>query len=279
MIDAIQNSVLSATEIDTAVSTLRTLPTVACPVAHHFAPGLYIRELSVQAGSIVVGHQHRTSQVNILLRGTVQLWRDGGFVRLTAPQFLIGPPGAKIAYVEADMVWCNVFATDETDIERLESTLFDRSDACLAYNTAAFDAACQAHQTDRDDYVGMLNDIGWTADAVSEISDRTDDLIDMPQPYAPYIVVRASPIDRYGCFVTIPIEAGRLICPMRIGSSRTPAGRYCNHSAVPNARVVEHDGDLWACAIRNIAGCMGGDAGTEITVDYRQAMAVNKEAA
>ena len=67
-----------------------------------------------------------------------------------------------------------------------------------------------------------------------------------------------------------------LIAPARIDGKRTPAGRFTNHSKTPNAEMVlSGNGDIFLFAKQSISGCKGGNVGAEITVDYRQAMALS----
>jgi hypothetical protein len=90
--------------------------------------------------------------------------------------------------------------------------------------------------------------------------------------------VLPSPIEGKGLFITSGVEKGEIICPGRIGGMRTPAGRFANHSATPNAIMVPHqNGDIDLVAIRRIEGCIGGGQGEEVTVDYRQALSLRKE--
>ena len=41
------------------------------PVVHHFAPGVYARELTMAAGLIVLGKIHKTRHLNIITKGKV----------------------------------------------------------------------------------------------------------------------------------------------------------------------------------------------------------------
>jgi hypothetical protein len=85
--------------------------------------------------------------------------------------------------------------------------------------------------------------------------------------------VGPSPIHGQGLFSTVPVRAGEVVCPARIGDMRTPGGRYINHAKNPNAVMQQAGGgDMAVVALRDIAGAHGGDIGEEITVDYRQAV-------
>lgn len=99
---------------------------VECPVTHHFGPGIYIREVAIPAGTIVLGHSHTNPCTNILLSGSMAVSLSGGVVKvLTAPCTFVTQQGRKLAYIIEDVVFQNVFATDETDVAVLEATLIE----------------------------------------------------------------------------------------------------------------------------------------------------------
>ena len=97
----------------------------------------------------------------------------------------------------------------------------------------------------------------------------------MPEPWSSTLQVLDSPIEGKGLFTSSHIKAGAVVAPARINGQRTPAGRFVNHSRTPNAAMVAGGaGAIDVVALRDIAGCHGGDSGEEITVDYRQAVTV-----
>ena len=49
------------------------MPQADCPVAHHFGPGIYIREVTLPAGIFAVGHTQRYEHLNIMLTGKVAI--------------------------------------------------------------------------------------------------------------------------------------------------------------------------------------------------------------
>jgi hypothetical protein len=83
--------------------------------------------------------------------------------------------------------------------------------------------------------------------------------------------VAASVIEGRGLFASGDIDAHEVIAPARLGNKITPAGRYPNHSAQPNAVMVESEGgDVYLMSLRPISGYKGGTLGEEITICYRQ---------
>lgn len=105
---------------------------VACPVTHYFHPGLYIREAFIPAGTVAVGKAHRDVHTSILLMGVViVLNTDGSTEVLEAPKTMVSPPGRKVVYAATDVLWQNVYATDETNLSVLEETYVEKEDNLL----------------------------------------------------------------------------------------------------------------------------------------------------
>lgn len=269
---AVQEAGTLVEKIDSLQAHMLKLPQVKCEVLHRFAPGLYIREVSIPAGTMAIGHWQRHEHLNILLKGKVTILNDdGSTTRLEAPMMFVGKPGRKVGYIEEDMVWQNIYATTETDVEKLEEMFLDKN----AIWGAHLDEARQKllpPVDDIEDYRKMLDEFGVTEEFARSESERTDNMVDLP--HGTYkIKVGQSSIEGKGLFATADIKAGEVIAPARIGDSRTIAGRYTNHSARPNAEMVRRNHkDVDLVALQDIEGCLGGHDGQEITIDYRQAL-------
>lgn len=120
--------------MDMAEKLMLSAPQTPCPVYHHFGPGIYIREMHIPAGTLVMGHEHTGDSSNIFLKGRLKLLQeDGSWQELTAPMFMVGGPGRKAAITLEDCIWQNIFATNETDLKVLEATLVRKSEAFLKY--------------------------------------------------------------------------------------------------------------------------------------------------
>lgn len=92
-----------------------------CPVTHHFAPGLYAREILLPAGTIIVGKIHRHAHVNTISMGRVVVATEFGTTEMAAPCTFVSKPGTKRAVVALeDTIWTTYHPTDETDLERIE---------------------------------------------------------------------------------------------------------------------------------------------------------------
>jgi hypothetical protein len=244
-------------------------PQADCPVYHHFGPGVYLREVTLPKGAIVIGHRHISPHMNIFMRGDLSMVNaDGSVTRMKAPMILTAQPGRKCVYVHEETVWINVYATSETDVETIESNLFEKSDEWKASQIEAI-----VRISDREDYAEFLREYGLNENSVREIVENESDQIPFMHGSYP-VIVSKSPIEGKGLFATGNINSGREVAPARIGTKRTPAGRYANHAKDPNA-IMKLVGDtILIIAIKDIIGSKGGNVGDEITVDYRQSLGV-----
>jgi hypothetical protein len=124
-----------ADEIDEIEAKLLGFPQIDCPVVHHFGPGIYIREVRLPANSLILGHKHKTDHTNILISGKLRFLNEGGnVVELVGPCVLNSNAGRKIAYIVEDVIWQNVYATDERDIEKLDEAFVCKSNAWIEFN-------------------------------------------------------------------------------------------------------------------------------------------------
>ena len=99
-----------------------------CPLIHHFADGLYVREMRAPKGMLNVSKLHKTNHPYFILKGDVSVLTENGVVRIKAPQFGITKAGTKrIVYFHEDTVWITVHATNETDLEKIEDEIIAKN--------------------------------------------------------------------------------------------------------------------------------------------------------
>lgn len=244
-----------------------------CHVVHKFGPGIYIRELIVPADTYLIGHIQKMPHMNLLVKGRVSVMNDdGSFTELVAPMSFAGSPGRKVGYVHEDMVWQNIYATSERDVENLEEMLLDKSEA--------FNAKRESIMIDRSvdqlDFSNAVKELGFSEEAVHEMSVNESDMVELP--FGSYKFKKGdSGIHGKGIFATCDVASGEVIGPARIGGLRTILGRFTNHSENPNAAMWPcENGDIVLVSIKEIKGCLGGLDGEEITVDYRNSVEVTK---
>lgn len=240
------------------------MPQADCPVSHTFINGSYIRELSVKAGTFIIGHIQKHQHINMFVKGKVAMYNpDGTFKILTAPMYFIGEPGRKIGYVIEDMVWINIYATKETDVDKIENEFLDKS----ILDDITVDKIKFDHMVDHISYRDVIERLGFTEEQVQEMV-NVDNVIYNHGQYG----FKTGPSDIHGTGVhaTMDLHTGEFIGSFRIGNRRTVLGRYTNHSATPNAKVAfgQATKDLYLIATKPIKGCKGGQNGDEITIDY-----------
>lgn len=98
-----------------------TLPPESCPVRHVFAPGVYVREMTIPEGTVLVGKIHRTEHINIISKGAIKVLSEDGVHVVTAPCTFVSKPGIKrVGYALDDTVWSTVHVTNETDLSKIE---------------------------------------------------------------------------------------------------------------------------------------------------------------
>jgi len=246
---------------------------VDCPVVHRFGPNIYIREVTIPAGTLSIGHYQKTEHLNIMISGRVTMVNeDGSKNELIAPQVFVSKPGRKIGYIHEKMVWQNVYATLETDVEKLESMFLEKSITWQENQKAQNLLLTLDHSSDVADYYLAIAEYGFDHETVRKQTENMDDQI--PMPFGNYkMMIANSRIDGKGVFATGNIAQGEVIAPARIDGKRTPVGRYTNHAKNANGIMVLRDnGNIDLVANKAINGCQGGNLGEEITIDYRQAL-------
>lgn len=146
----VNHDIAVATSLDQIEAMMLAAPQVDCPIQHHFGPGIYMREGFVPAGTYVMGHTHKREHLNILLRGKLAIIVNGEAKVIEGPYIFNAKPGRKFFYAIEDAVLVNAFAIDETDLDKLEETLVDKSDQWKSaqdaeMNMQAIDAAVQKY--------------------------------------------------------------------------------------------------------------------------------------
>jgi hypothetical protein len=277
LVDSSKKSIVSAEKIEALETRMLSMPQVDCPVVHHFAPGICIREVTLPTGAFAIGHHQKFDHMNMMLKGSVLMLNEDGTTHvMTAPMMYVSGPGRKIGLVINDVVWQNIYATDLRDVDAIESHFLDKSQTYIGHQEAKQKLEYISRQADRNDFEYLLSSYGFNKEQVRSQAESEDDQIEFPFNSAAKFYVKKSSVEGVGAFLSSPAEAGEIIAPARISGLRTPAGRYVNHSMLPNAKfVLNNDGDIYLVATRYINGSKGGDGGEEVTVDYRQALSLS----
>ena len=127
-----QVAVTTTQKVEALLPELRAMPQVDCNTQHYFGPNLYVREVTMPAGSVIIGKPHKAEHMCVMLQGRMLIINeDGSKTELVAPKTFVGTPGRKIAYILETAVFQNIFVTEETDVEKLELMLVDDTQPLL----------------------------------------------------------------------------------------------------------------------------------------------------
>lgn len=245
------------------------LPQVPCDVTHSFGPGVYMRQVFLPAGSLVMGHHQNFEHANIFIKGRITFFSDDGErFEMKAPMTFVAKPGRKIAYIHEDSLWMNIYSTNETNVEKLESHYLTKSDSWLTDNKEKFQSITSS--VDKSDFERVLQEF-----SLPKYLGTNEDLSELP--FGSFkIKTGPSKIEGTGLFATSNIKSEETIAPGSINLKPTIASRYINHSAFPNAKIVKKGSEIFLIAIKDISGCHGGQDGEEITINYRDSLGGNK---
>ena len=95
----------------------------ACPVKHTFSDGIYVREMFVPKGMMLVGKIIKQTHHIFLMSGKIAIITEDGEKIMEGPCSVVAKGGTKrVGYALTDVVWINVHPniTDTPDLDKLE---------------------------------------------------------------------------------------------------------------------------------------------------------------
>ena len=93
-------------------------------VKHTFQDGMYMRELHIPKGTLLVGKVHKLACMNLVTKGDISVVTELGSGRVQAGYSAPSPAGIqKLGFAHEDTVFVNVFRTDETDPEKIDQAI------------------------------------------------------------------------------------------------------------------------------------------------------------
>lgn len=108
-------------DIQNLISVMGGLPQVDCPVQHSFSDGIYAREITMFAGTCVVGKIHKTNHINIITSGQCTVVTPARSITIDAPYTFESFAGEqKVVYCHTDVTWTTIHKTDSTDLAVIE---------------------------------------------------------------------------------------------------------------------------------------------------------------
>lgn len=110
---------------------LLQLPEVEIKTEHRFAPGLYIRQITFQAGTVATGAPCKFEHFSVMVRGRMSTLIDGRMVEIAGYHDWIAPAGVKrVGLALEETVWYCVYPNpdDERDLNILEERIFEQAE-------------------------------------------------------------------------------------------------------------------------------------------------------
>jgi hypothetical protein len=124
-VEALENAMLNSDDIRIAKGNSDMFP-----LKHSFSEGVYIREMFMQKGGLVIGKLYKISHTWFLLKGELEVATDEGVNYYIAPCYVHAPEGTKrVLHAIEDVIFVNVYPNPDniTDIEQLEDMLTCKS--------------------------------------------------------------------------------------------------------------------------------------------------------
>lgn len=129
---------LTPADMERIEAEMLNQPQVSTGLRHHFSPGVYARECEMPAGSIVLGFEHTTQHLNVVLAGRARVLLGGEVKTIKAGDVFESAVGArKLFVVEEPLRFLTIHATEETDLAKLEDTLVRKTETFRAHELLA----------------------------------------------------------------------------------------------------------------------------------------------
>ena len=127
----VMNPIESALDYRSAVTAieaiLKEFPQATIETLHHYANGIYAREVRMPKGTIAIGKIHKTEHFCVL-NGDIDVCDENGKTRFTGHALFKTPAGIKRAvFAHQDTVFTTFHAIPEASIEELERQLVSDS--------------------------------------------------------------------------------------------------------------------------------------------------------
>ena len=96
------------------------------PLKHTFADGIYIRQMDMQADSVIVGAIHNHLHAWFLLTGHLAVVTEDTTEEFVSPCYVLATPGSKrVIYALEDSIFVNIHKNPDNikDIKKLEDEI------------------------------------------------------------------------------------------------------------------------------------------------------------
>lgn len=120
-VETLENAMLASDDIRIAKGNSDMFP-----LKHSFSEGVYIREMFMPQGGLVIGKLYKISHTWFLLSGELEVATDEGNEYYIGPCYVNAPEGTKrVLHAVSDVIFVNVYPNPDniTDTDKLEEIL------------------------------------------------------------------------------------------------------------------------------------------------------------
>jgi quercetin dioxygenase-like cupin family protein len=100
------------------------------PLKHTFADGIYVRQMDMKAGSVVIGAIHNHLHVWFLLSGKLEVAKEDSIEEFIAPCYVLANPGSKrVIHAVEDSIFINIHKnpSNTENIDKLEEEIVSKT--------------------------------------------------------------------------------------------------------------------------------------------------------
>ena len=106
------------------VNRLKGLPPGKYKYNHYFSDGVYIRELHLTKGTLIVGAIHLRETALVITKGSMQIYSENGLQLAKASQVVVSPIGTQRAgYALEDTTVITIHRADTYDLDEMVKQL------------------------------------------------------------------------------------------------------------------------------------------------------------
>ena len=123
---------VSKEQINRLQSEMAAMPQAELVTEHSFSPGMYLRKVFRQAGTLIVGKVHKEPHFFLCAKGEIIAWTETGMRHLYAGDVVESKPGTKrVTLAVTDAIGITIHRTDKTDLDDIEAELIEPDTAAL----------------------------------------------------------------------------------------------------------------------------------------------------
>lgn len=138
-IAAIAASAFRSQEVDDLRVDIKDMPKCDWTVVHRFVPGMYIREITMKPGSLIISKIHKHEHPFVISKGRCEVFtKENGWVDMQAPFTGITKPGTeRVLLIHEETIWTTFHPipfemNGEADLPKIEDHVIAKSHEELA---------------------------------------------------------------------------------------------------------------------------------------------------